>query len=270
VDESPWQGSGPEFTLSWGSRQWILKLDDPGPGLCPAQADTRTKILALDRLALPSRCDFEAFSSKTLLDYERYRRSVRATFAPPSWAGLRVRASWSVSAGEAVDLEVQVSASSVGELERLEVGVVSRLGLTPSDLRAAPVVLVEARDSASLSDHDRRDSSEPAPFHIHFFSPTRPLRPSFFPAPGGPDDLYYAEMAHPDDVARRVSFKPEPEGSAAVSGRAVGYSLFGLELEKGVVLRARLRGCWIRSRNPEQDAALLLEQFLHEPPPLGP
>ena len=76
------------------------------PGL---KRDTPTKLLALDRLAVPGRCDFEAFSAKTLVGFERYRSSVRATFAPPSWGGLLVRASWSAAAGDVVDLEVQVS-----------------------------------------------------------------------------------------------------------------------------------------------------------------
>jgi hypothetical protein len=270
VDESPWRGSGPEFTLSWGEGQWALKLDGPCPGLWLAEADVPTKLLALDRLAVPGRCDFEAFSGKTLVGCERYRRSVRATFAPPSWGGLLVRASWSAAVGDVVDLEVQVSASSVGELEGLEIGVVSRRDSSSADLRAVPPTLVEARDTASLSEYDWRGSSAAAPCDIQYFSATRPLRPSLFPSRAGSDDLYYAEMAHPDDVARRISFECVPERSAAVSGRAIQYALFGLALEKGVVLRARMRGCWIRSRVPEQDAATLYQQFLREPPPLGP
>jgi hypothetical protein len=270
VDESPWQGSGPEFTLCWGSRQWILKVDDPCPGLCLTQAESPTKLLSLDRLTLPARCDFEAFSRETLVHYERYRRSVQATFAPPSWRGLMVRASWSAVASELVDLEVQLSASSVGELEGLEAGVVSRLGLSSSDLQTAPAVSVEARDKALLSEYDPRRAADAAPLEVHLISATHPLRPTFFPAPAGPDDLHYVEMAHPDDVARRVSLESIPERSAAVSGRSVRYALFGLALERGVVLRARLRGCWIRSRNPEQDTAALYQQFLLEPPPLGP
>jgi hypothetical protein len=270
VDESPWRGSGPEFTLSWSARQWALKVDDPCPGLCLAQADASTKLLALDRLAVPGRGDFEAFSSKTLVGYERYRTSVRATFAPSSWAGLLVRASWSAAPGDVVDLEVQISASSVGELEGLEVGVVSRLDFSPSDLRAVPPISVEARDGASLSEYDWRGSSATAPCDIQFFSATRPLQPSLFPVRAGAEDLYYAEMAHPDDVARRLSFESVPKRSTTAFGRSIQYVLFGLALEKGVVLRARLRGCWIRSLAPEQDAAALYQGFLREPPPLGP
>jgi hypothetical protein len=270
VDEFRWRGSGPEFTLSWSARQWALNVDGASPGLCLVNADAATKLLALDRLAVPGRCDFEAFTRKTLVNYECYRRSVRATFAPPSWGGLLVRASWSAAVGDVVDLEVQVSASSVGELEGLEIGVASRLGLTSSEVGAAPVILVEARDSASLSNYDRPHSTGRAPFDVQFFSASKPLRPSLFPDPAGPDDLFYAEVAHPDDVARRVTIEPKPARSAGVSGRAVGYALFGLALEKGVVLRGRLRGCWIRSRAPERDAAALYQGFLNEPLPLGP
>jgi hypothetical protein len=270
VDESPWRGSGPEFTRSWSARQWALKVDDPSPGLCLDQAEATTKLLALDLLAVPGRCDLEAFSRKTLVGYERYRRSIRATFAPPSWGGLLVRASWSAIAEDVVDLEVQITASSVGELEGLEIGVLSRLDFRESSFQTAAPISVEARESASIPEFDTRDSSIAAPCDIHFFSATRPLGPSVFPARAGLDDLYYVEMAHPDDVARRASFESVAERSAGFSGRAIRYALFGLPLEKGVVLRARLRGCWARSRAPEQEAAALYQVFLQEPLPLGP
>ena len=57
-----------------------------------------------------------------------------------------------------------------------------------------------------------------------------------------------------------------PNGSAAVSGRVAAYALFGLALEKGVDLRARLRGCWIRSRIPSKRPPRFIESFSVEPP----
>jgi hypothetical protein len=270
VDDSLWQGSGPDFTLSFGARQWILKVDEPCPGLCLDQGAKPTKLLALDRLAVSSRCDFEGFSARTLVGYERYRSSVRATFAPPSWGGLVVRASWWATALDVVDLEVQVTASSVGELEGLEVGIVSRVAWDSGDEQAERAVLVEARDSAWLCRNDTRDSLDGTSPERRLFSATRPPGPSLFRPPRGPDGVYYAEMAHPDDVARRVSFEALSTRSGAVSGRSIRYALFGLELEKGVILRARLRGCWMQSRNLEEDVALLYQRFLHEPLPLGP
>jgi hypothetical protein len=237
VDQSPWQGSGPEFSLTWGSRQWILKLNEACPGLCLDQPANPAKLLALDWLAAPARCDFDAFNPSTLVEYERYRQSVRASFAPPSWSGLRVRASWWSTSPFVVDMEVQVTASSVGELEGLEVGVVSRL------------------ESGARSQD------------IPFESPGRLTGPNVFPSPDGLD---YAEMAHPDDVAERGLSQAHFERSPPEGGRSVRYALFGLALEKGVVLRARLRGCWLQSRNLDQAAHALYQEFLREPPPLGP
>ena len=77
-------------------------------------------------------------------------------------------------------------------------------------------------------------------------------------------------MAHPDDVARRISTDPAAASSATVPGRFVRYGFFGLSIEKGVILRARLRGCWIHSSEPEDAARALYEEFLKQPPPLGP
>jgi hypothetical protein len=270
VDETGWQGSGPEFTLGWNARRWILRVDERCPGLRLNGTHDHTKLLALDRLAGATRHDLEAFNSKTLVEYERYRHSVRATFAPPSWGGLRVRASWSVAPGDSVDLEVQITASSVGELEGLEVAVVSHLDSGPCDEGAKTGTLVESLASAPASPSKGRDSTDLSPSDAQVVSAYCPLSPSLIRAPGGPDDLYYAEMAHPDDLARRISPEPLVERSTAEGSVSMRYSLFGLALEKGVVLRARLRACWIRSRNPAEAAAMIYQAFLREPPPLGP
>jgi hypothetical protein len=248
---------------------WTLKVDEPCPGLCPETAPTLAKLLSLDRLAAPGRCDRDAFTSQTLLGFERFRNSVRATFAPPSWAGLQVRASWSIGAHDAVDLEVSVSATSVGELDGLEIGVGSQVGPAPPAGTGVPVSYIRARDAAvALSSYDGRDPG-PVVHQLGVRSRTQALRPSLFAWPEGPEDLFYAEMAHPNDVARTISAAPIPDGPAIVTVRSTQFALFGLALEKGVILRARLRGCWIRSKTPGQDVAGLYQEFLREPLPLG-
>jgi len=270
VAELAWTGSGPNFTLFWNGQPWALSLDQPCPGLCLQAADHPLKLLALDRVAAAGRFDLEAFKSATLVEYELYRNSVRATFAPPSWAGLRVRASWSISPRQTVDLEVQATATSIGELDGLEVGTLSRFGQTPEQAGSVPVSYLDARDvAAALSSYDGRDP-EPVLRQLAVRSGMRPLRPSLVQAPMGENDLFYVEMVHPDDLARRISSEPIRDDLSLTSARTIQYALFGLALEKGVVLRARLRGCWIRSSCPEQDAAALYQNFLREPPPLGP
>jgi hypothetical protein len=244
VDELCWNGSGPEFTLIWGGREWTLKVDGPCPGLCLSSSETPSKLLSLDHLAGPSRRDFEAFTPQTLVDVERYRSSVRATFAPPSWGGLRVRAAWSAAAAEAVDLEIQISASSVGELDELEVALVTRPGFPPIEQAGTPVQPVL-----------------PGP---------GPRGPSLWRAPWGPTDLFYAEMVHPDDLARRKRAQPNSGQEATSPAPEAHYSLFGLELEKGVILRGRLRGSWFRSSDPRAKLAALYADFLANALPLGP
>jgi hypothetical protein len=73
---------------------------------------------------------------------------------------------------------------------------------------------------------------------------------------------HYLEMVHPDDAARRVV----ETGAAGCRAR---YGLFGYDLERGVVLRGRLRGIWLPERPDEAGVARRLEAFLAEPLPLG-
>ena len=103
------------------------------------------------------------------------------------------------------------------------------------------------------------------------FSPTRPLRPCLYPAPGGTNDRssmsrWHTRMTWPGG-SRPSRFQNGRRRSPAAHVR---YALFGLAIEKGVILRARLRGCWIRSRNPEAEAQALYREFLDQPLPLGP
>ena len=67
-----------------------------------------------------------------------------------------------------------------------------------------------------------------------------------------------------------ISNQPPGERTPQRTTLSTRYGLFGHDLEKGVVLRARLRAVWIRSQTPDVDARALFEEFLREPPPLGP
>ena len=59
-----------------------------------------------------------------------------------------VRASWTAVSGDVLDFEVQLSASSVGELEGLEVGVVSRLDAAVVEESVQRSIFMEAHDWA--------------------------------------------------------------------------------------------------------------------------
>ena len=173
-----------------------------------------------------------------------------------------------------IDLEVQLSATSVGLLKSVEVGVISRwtAGIAEPSPRLAS--WVEPRDILSAAaSYDGRESAAtlaalttlPVPLPS-----SGPILPRVISPPGFDADTYYVEMVQPNDWARRIRDEPPGEPSGHHSSLTMRYGLFGHDLEKGVVLRARLRGLWIRSQTPVATARALFEEFLREPPPLGP
>ena len=47
------------------------------------------------------------------------------------------------------------------------------------------------------------------------------------------------------------------------------YGLFGHDLEKGVIVRGRLRGLWIPCGDFDEMSREAFREFLETPPPLG-
>ena len=88
--------------------------------------------------------------------------------------------------------------------------------------------------------------------------------PGPFPRPA------YLEMARPNDCARRIVSDTVPAGAPPLSSQSIRYGLFGHDLEKGVVLRGRIRGLWIDSDSSLEERKARYEAFLQEPPSLGP
>jgi len=275
VSDRQWEGRGPEFSLNWGGRAWTLNLGGPDPGLRPIGDDSSTKLLCLDGLAQVGRSDPNPFNSTTLVGFEHHRTRIEAVFAPPGWGGLLVRAAWSpTTEREGVDLEVQVGATSVGELKGVEVGVCGDCRECIGKQESALASWVEPRDAASAAlSYDGRES-----LHVLRALSTLPLpasspsslAPWIYALPGPDPETFYIEMVQPNDVARRIIGGPIGAGPSSRSALSMRYALFGHDLEKGFILRARLRGLWIRSNSPESDAFSLLEEFLREPLPLGP
>jgi hypothetical protein len=163
-----------------------------------------------------------------------------------------------------VSLEIQALARSVAELRRLEIKVCSAWP-QPEHATPSPTLRwVEPRDAraAGLS-YDGREGDLTG-------LTTLPPRESAFLVPRLLDDpercgWLYAEMVHPADVTRRI----REGGTSMATARTTRYGLFGHDLEKGVVLRGRLRGIWLHSDQAKQRAHECLEAFLREPPPLG-
>jgi len=75
-------------------------------------------------------------------------------------------------------------------------------------------------------------------------------------------DFSYAELIHPADF-RGAELKSLSDGVQFLVAR-----LFGGELEKGVILRARVRGVFLPRRGDLALAALVFADFARQPPPL--
>ena len=258
-----WDGDGPEFIIPWGGRTWTLKVDDPQPGL-RLPAEGIGPLLGLEGLSAKGRTATDVFTFKTLVSWERRADRVEALYTIEGWGGLTVRAVWSLWEGDGIDLEVQVNASSVDELKALEVRLISTL---PDDTDGSrPRRWVEPRDarSAGLS-YDGRETDVRNLTTLPPSDESNPIPRGGLPGPWK-DGWSYAEMVLPHDVARRITEAGKPSSL----GHTTRYGLFGHDLEKGVVLRARLRALWSKAKDPRQEALTLDEKFRKEPPPLGP
>ncbi|WP_165064048.1 hypothetical protein [Paludisphaera rhizosphaerae] len=247
------------FVIDWAGDTWTLEHADGRMGL--KSADSTWLHLAMAGLAATGRRDDSAFHRSALVGLEVVHSRLVATFEPAGWHGLTVRAAWSRSReGAGIDLEVQASASSVGELRRLEILVETA---PEGGWSGDQPLIVEPRDR--LAAGSTYDGREPAAMLARLFtSAVHPLDSQRF-RPGRlvrSDRGPFVTMGHPQDVARWGHV----EGAGGI---AIRYALFGFDLEKGVVLRGRLREVRfaegsgsVERRNEEYGL------FVTEPPPL--
>lgn len=256
-----WRGDGPGFTIDWAGREWTLALDAPDPGL---HAPGAGPMLALAALAARGRHDRTAFAPRQLAGFERHHGRIEATFLPADWSELTVRAAWAPFQDHGIDLEIQVSTRSVGQLRAVEVLIDSALGHPAGD--QPRVVTARDRHAAGLSYDGREESvddlaTEPVPRSSDGwtcwdwdYAPS-----ASHAAPAG----WQVVMGRPEDVSRRILAR----------GAATTFALFGHDLERGIVLRGRVRALVI-PRAPGDEATGLrairvaYDAFCQEPPPL--
>jgi hypothetical protein len=84
-----------------------------------------------------------------------------------------------------------------------------------------------------------------------------------FRLPGA--DVSYAEMVHPADFQYDELARDEPRGDVA----RLSHRLFQTRLEKGVILRGRVRGIFLRRADDAEIAAQCYAAFAGADPPLG-
>lgn len=242
------------FTMRWGELEWDLKLAEAPVGLYCARPELGP-LLGLEGLAAPHRFEAGVFCGETLVRAERRGAGVEALYAPRDWGQLTVQARWMPHGPNAMDLEVEILAASVDELHLLEVIELSTLGAPPAPGSHRSV---SPRDPASAAlSYDGRETDLAA---LVTGPPGEPLAPWLVPQCGR-KGWTYVEMAHPFDVSRRIH-----EGKLPF--QMTRHALFGHSLEKGVVLRARLRGLWLLKQEAHATLHTHWHDFLNRPPPL--
>jgi hypothetical protein len=247
-----WNGADGSYTITWGGRPWELRVNAAAPGL---YAEGRGPLLGLDGLAARGRLDRQALSGATLTSCEVRHGRVEATFAPPGWSDLTVRASWTPVDEATIDLELQVATHSVGELRAVEVRTRSSLAPASAPPGERRVAARDARCAALAFDGRDPDAAR----HLDADAPRLGDGPPWCGQVVAWPGSCYVDLAHPDDVSRRVT---------DAAGR-VSHAFFGYDLERGVVLRGRERGVW-RPHGPGACAvAGELRRFLESPLPLG-
>ena len=128
-------------------------------------------------------------------------------------------------------------------------------GCRPRDSRSAALSYDGREPASDLA----RLTTFPVPVTIE---PTFSQAAVFGPSVGAGERVL--EFVHPHDVARIVHarrFQPGAELS-------VRYGLFGHDLEKGVIVRGRLRGLWISRHDADELALEAFCEFAEAPPPL--
>ncbi len=241
--------------LEWGGAIWELRLDAEIPGLyclSGGPASGQGPLLGLEALMAKGRRTAPAFSHATLVHSELRGPRIEAVYMPLGWHALQVNAAWTPGEGATIDLDLELQARSVDRLHGLELIVLSQLAgpLNPGMHRS-----VTPRDTRSAGfTYDGRETNLAG---LVTGPPGETAAPWLAPR-AGREGWTYLEMVHPDDLSRQIL-----EGTLPF--RAARHALLGHDLEKGVVLRARMRGHWLRKEEAHSRIDTLWREFLDRP-----
>jgi hypothetical protein len=250
-----WTERGSAYEVDWSGVAWRLDVRAARPGLMCASLGVGP-LLALEGVAESGRSAPLALGGATLVHVESTPRRVVASYRPLGWGALHVRAAWSVLGSAAMGLEIEVQARSVGVLHAVEMRVVSTVAALGAAGGHRSVTPRDAR-SAALS-YDGRETDLAA---LTTGPPGEALGPWLAPRSAW-SGMTYVELAHPDDVSRRIH-----EGKLPFA--TTRYGVFGHDLEKGIVLRARFQGVWLSKSVAATESERRWLEFLSAPPPLA-
>ena len=203
-------------------------LDDEVPGLSPAAGVAHARLLAL-RGAIGQGVANAGVAPGMLIDNTPLRGGVAATYRLMIGGDVALKAVWSTIKGaDGIDLEVSANTRTVGLVQTLEIILGSRW---PRSCRAESVdTPIEENPGVLLASATRG-------------AITLMTGPAF---PG----QTYVEMVQPFGLLDQE-----------IADEGTSYRLFGHDLERGVLLRARIRGVWTASEGARETAITLWGQF---------
>ena len=221
------------------------------------------------------RCDQKAFSRDTLVALREIPFVGTSDLCSVLLGWIQVRAAWIAAAHDAVDLEIQLSASSVGELEGLEVGVRSLLDPPRRRFNRAALLRGSARSSRGLRGW-RWPRARLATVPVR--STFRREAPSPQPAPAPQQRSH--RCRHPRPVLHRngSSRRSGQKGFDRADPHRNRHDSRRLDPLRSLRAGARERRDSSRASSrllvpfpeSEEHAVALYQDFLRQPPPLGP
>lgn len=243
---------------------WAVRWAGVTPGLyCKPAGQTNWAGPLLGALALTAQGRGEAgnLNDACLTQIDVVRDRVELSFQPPGWHETSVRFAWSPAGPGQFDLQVQASTRSIDILSGVEVGVISSTGTgepgTPSKWlvahrdEAAALRALDGRQAAWLNSQVGFEVDSSVTGH----GEDREWPPTLLAG------LPFLETAHPFDISRRYR---------STDGQAQLTWALGFDMERGTILRARLRGRLVAPNEQTDWTALHNWQsaFMAEPLPL--
>lgn len=228
-----------------------LSRPDQGlQGLCLGAADGWPIEARLLGIELPGHA---AADEDLLLDcYTRGRELV---------AAYRPSAIWPVQAD--IIWHVGGPSQAASTLATIDVVISVRTELLDSRPEMAVVSMLPAMEVCRLLDGDRAQFASLPMSSMATESIEPHSGPSCLLFRSADSQFSYVEMSHPEDLRR-------DELVAAEGGMVqTRHRLFSEALEKGVILRARVRGAFVPRQGDQRIAATCFAAFAAEEPPLG-
>jgi len=244
-----------KYQLDWGGTTWELRLNEGVPGLYATSLGIGP-VLGLEGLGATGRSASGSLGGAAVVGHELHKSTVSATFAPLGWGGLWINARWTLRSDDTIDLLVEAMSRTVNELHSVEVMLLTALGPIPSQGGHRSVEPREARSAGLTYDGRERNlaalvTGPPGEQHGPWMAPK-----------SGRDGWIYTEFSHAQDVSRRIL-----EGKLPF--QVARHALFGHDIEKGIVLRARIQAAWLPRTNGMNEIERRYDAFRKEPLPLS-